>query len=89
MKKFFNKIKARVSAFDALLIATLIQAFIVAVPFVARQFHRLAIAEGGVKIGDVIWNVAFDLMVFNAILLVFVLLMKLLRKLDRWLEKKN
>lgn len=89
MKKLFKKISEAVSVYDFLLVASAIEGFVVALPFVLRQFARLAGPEGTVKIGDVLWNAAFDLLVFNAAVLVLVLLMKGLRKLDRWLEKRS
>lgn len=89
LKQLIQKIRARVSAAEALLWLSFLQAMIVAMPFVVRQFYRLQDGEGAVKTGDVVWNMAFDFLIFNLALLVFILLVKLLRKGERWLDRKN
>ena len=89
MRKLFNKIKAKVNVIDLLMYLTLFQALLVSMPFIWRQFARLVGPEGGVKVGDLVWNVAFDFLVIDIVLVVFVLLLKALRKADRWLERKN
>lgn len=73
----------RLRASETLLWLMLLCGCVVVSPFVLRQFYSLE------KRSDVVWNAAFDLMIAFGVMLVFILLAKLVRKFEFWLDRRD